>query len=310
MNEDRFGAAGLASMAGVCGAIQPKINASLAGRLDSTLLASLVNFVVALAVVAVALSLRASTRRTLRDIRGWDVPPWTLSAGAGGALVVLAGVLAIEQLGIAMFSIAFFAGQIVFSLAVDHLGITLGPPRRITLRRGQAAALAVAAIVLAQLERPSGDVAVGYLLLVIAAGGAVAFQSAFNARVIVATGDFVAATAVNVAVGTAVLVAVAAAAGVGVRGAPWPLEPWRYAGGLLGVTIVFSLALATVAAGVLRSTVIVLAAQLATAFVLDWLIDSLRPTASAVLAGVVVVGAVWLLGRQRLPAASPPSGTL
>jgi hypothetical protein len=45
-------------------------------------------------------------------------------------------------------------------------------------------------------------------------------------------------------------------------------------------------ALATVAAGVLRATVIVLEAQPATAFVLDWLIDSLRPTGSAIDAAV------------------------
>jgi transporter family-2 protein len=268
MSEDRLGATGFAGIAGICGALQPKINASLAERLDSSLLAGLVNFLVALALVGLALSRRAATRRTLRDIRQWDVPRWTFGAGSGGALVVLAGVVTIQELGVAMFSVAFFAGQIVFSLGIDHLGVAPGPPRPITFRRGQAAALAGAAVALVQLERPPGDSGIGYLLLLVfAAGGAVAFQSAFNARIVVATDDFVAATAVNVVVGSAALVLAAALAGVETQGAEWPFEPWHYVGGLLGVTTVFSLAMATVAAGALRVTVIVLAVQLAMAFV-------------------------------------------
>ena len=49
----------------------------------------------------------------------WSVPWWTLTAGFGGAIVVVAGAVSVETIGVAVFSVAFFAGQIVFGLLVD-----------------------------------------------------------------------------------------------------------------------------------------------------------------------------------------------
>src|SRR5687767_5741659 len=102
----------IALAAGVLGAIQPKINAALSLRVGSAIVASLVNFTAALAVVAVFLALRPGTRRALRELPSWPVPRWTLTAGLGGAVIVLAGALAVETIGVAIFSVAFFAGQI------------------------------------------------------------------------------------------------------------------------------------------------------------------------------------------------------
>src|SRR5688572_30306417 len=97
--------------AGLCGAVQPEINSNLGVRLDSTLLAALVNFGVALLAALVVVSQRSSTRRHLGSVRSWPVPWWTYLAGLGGVTVVLAGVITIETLGVAVFSVAFFAGQ-------------------------------------------------------------------------------------------------------------------------------------------------------------------------------------------------------
>jgi bacterial/archaeal transporter family-2 protein len=296
--------------AGVLGGIQPKINAVLGARVGSSLLASVVNFAAAFVVVMVVVMLRPATRQTLRDVRSWPVPRWTLSAGLGGAVVVLAGAAAVETIGVAIFSVAFFAGQITFGLLVDRLGVSPGGVRPLASARVQAAAVAMAAVAVSQLGRPVGTFSPGLVVFVVGAGAGVAFQSAFNGRISLAVGDAFAATSLNVAVGLSALIATVAVVIVtaGLGPVAWPAEPWLYAGGLLGVTIVLCLAVATAAVGVLRTTIAMLAAQLTTAFVVDWVVEGDSPTAGAVAGAALVVVAIGLLGRGRpSPGSTPPS---
>jgi bacterial/archaeal transporter family-2 protein len=290
----------VAVLAGVFGAVQPKINGELGERLGSAMVASLVNFLVALAFVVVALSMRPATRDLVRHVRDWPVPRWTLTAGLGGAIVVVAGAVSVETIGVAVFSVAFFAGQIVCGLLVDHLGVGPRGSRPITKARLQAVALAVVAVIVAQVGRSVGELAPGLVAFVVASGAAVAFQSAFNGRITATTGDAIAATAVNVAVGTTALAAIVA--GLVLTGSldplDWPSEPWLYAGGALGVTIVLSLAVATAHLGVLRPTLAMLAAQLAAAFVVDWVVEGERPTVGVLVGALMIFGAVARVGRQ------------
>lgn len=285
--------------AGVSGAVQPEINAVLGDRLGSALVASLVNFLVALAVTGVVVALRPGTRRRLAGLRTWPVPRWTFTAGFGGAVVVLAGTVAVETIGVAIFSVAFFAGQIGFGLAVDRLGVSPGGKRPITAARIQAVALAISAIVLAQLGRPVGELAPALIAFAVAGGAAVAFQSAFNGRIASATGDPVTATAVNVTVGTVALGSVVAVLAVAGRLGPldWPTEPWLYTGGAFGASIVLSLALAAAALGVLRTTLAMLGAQLVAALVVDWVVGNDPPTVGVVAGGVLLFVAMALVGR-------------
>ena len=305
--DDRAPAAvAIAVAAGVCGAVQPKINAELGTRVGSALVASLVNFSVALCFVIVALALRPATRRRLASLRTWPVPRWTLTAGLGGAIVVLAGAVAVETIGVAIFSVAFFAGQISFGLLVDRAGVGPGGKRPVTAARAQAVVIAVAAVVLAQLGRPVGEFAPALVTFVVASGAAVAFQSAFNGRITTAVGDAVAATAVNVAVGTVALTAVVAVLvlGGGIDALHWPSEPWLYAGGALGVTIVLSLAVATAAIGVLRTTIAMLAAQMIGAFVVDWTVEHEAPRAGAVAGALLIVLAAAVVRGGRASVAA------
>jgi transporter family-2 protein len=285
--------------AGVLGAVQPKINAVLGQRLDSSVLASLVNFSAAFVGVATVLTFRPQTRGRLRDLRRWQVPRWTLTAGLGGVFVVIAGALAVETIGVAIFSIAFFGGQLTTGLLVDRLGIGAGGKRPIAAARVQAAVLAVVAVGISQVGRPVGELAPALVLLVVLAGAASAFQSACNGRIATVVGDPFAPTAVNVSVGLAalvLLVGVLTASGH-LDGPGWPTEPWLYAGGLLGVTIVLSLAIASAALGVLRATLAMLAAQLTSAFVVDWLVQDQPPTAGTIVGAVLVVIAVLRVRR-------------
>lgn len=292
-------------VAGVFGAIQPKINAVLGDRLGSAILASLVNFTAALVVVVVVLAFRPQTRATLRNLRSWPVSRWTFSAGLAGALVVLAGALSVETIGVAVFSIAFFTGQITFGVLVDRIGLTPGGRRLVSAARGQAAVLAVVAVVVAQIGRPSGELAVGLVALSVAAGAGVAFQSAFNGRIAATTGDAYAATSVNVVVGlTALAAVVAVMAATGHVEAPnWPAQPWLYVGGVLGVSIVFAFAIATPTLGVLWATIVMLAAQLSTAFVVDWTVGDETPRPAVIAGALLVVVAAVLVRRSPQPPA-------
>lgn len=308
MLDDRAGPAlTFAVAAGVFGAVQPRLNAELGVRVDSALLASLVNFGVALIIVLVAVSLRPKTRIVLRDILGWDVPPWMLTAGLGGAIVVLAGALTVDTIGVAVFSVAFFAGQIVAGLLVDRVGLAPGGNRPITAARLVAIAFAGCAVVAAQVGRAVGEFAPAAVAFVVAAGAAVAFQSAFNGRITRATGDPVAATAVNVSVGTIALAAIVASLAIAGSFGPasWPSEPWLYAGGALGVSVVLALAIATAALGVLRTTVTMLAAQMVGAIAVDWIVEHEPPTAGVLLGATLIIAAVAAVGRrQAAPAGS------
>ena len=296
-------AVAIALGAGVFGGVQPKINAILGTRIGSALLASLVNFTAAMTVVLVMLAVRPQTRRTLLAIRSWPVPRWMLTAGLGGALVVLAGAVAVETITVAVFSVAFFAGQITAGLAVDRIGFGVGGVRPIVAARVWAALLALAAVAVSQVGQPVGEFAPVVVLFVVAAGAGSAFQAGFNGRIANSVGDPFAATAVNVAVGLTALACVVAIVGAGGGFEPldWPTEPWLYAGGLLGVTIVLSLAVATAALGVLRATLAMLAAQLITAMGVDWLVEHERPTPGVITGACLIVVAVGLVGRTKRP---------
>ena len=101
------------------------------------------------------------------------MPRWTFLAGLGGVTVVLAGVVTIERLGVAVFTVAFFAGQMTSGLLVDALGIAPGAPRAITRTRLTAVAIALAAVVLSQLGQPVGEVAPALVAFVVGAGGGI-----------------------------------------------------------------------------------------------------------------------------------------
>ena len=301
-------------LAGLCGAVQPEINADLGAELDASLLAALVNFVVAFLVASLVVARRPSTRRRLADAARWPVPRWTYLAGFGGAVVVVSGVVAVERLGVAVFSVAFFAGQMTSGLLVDSLGLAPGRPRPITRLRLGAVALALTAVVLSQVGQPVGELAPALVVFVVAAGGASAFQASANARITAALGDPMAATALNLAVGTVALVTVAAVGALTVIDAPaWPSEPWLYLGGVLGISIVLALAAASAAIGVLRTTIAMLAAQLVGAFVVDWVARDDAPTVGVIAGAALTVVAVLLVNRgttgARAPEAPQPGAT-
>jgi len=254
-------------------------------------------------------------RTGLLALRRARLPWWTLLGGLGGAVIVVVATYAVPVLGVAVFTIAQVVGNSLGGLAVDRAG--LAPVGRLAVTRSRlvGALLGVAAVTLAQLGRPVGELVLGLVGLAVVGGLAVALQAALNARVS-AAGGMAAGTAVNFAVSTPAVLAIAALAGAfaGLARIDWPAAWYLYLGGPLGVGIVLALLVGVRAVGVLRTGLAIVAGQLGGAV----LLDVVRPDGPGirlpVLAGAVLTLLAVLIAGRRAPRApvgvDPADGAL
>jgi transporter family-2 protein len=264
----------LAALGGVGLATQGRINGQLGQLLGDGLFAALVSFGVGLALLVIAVLVwrpgRWGITRLLAGIRGASLRWWQCLGGVCGAFLVATQGITISMLGVAVFTVAVVAGQVVTSLAVDRAGIAPGGARPITLPRAAGALLAIVAIVVAvadELGRPTG---LWLAFLPALAGVGLAWQLAVNGLVRAAADSVTVATLVNFAVGTAALV-LAVGIDVTVRGWPadLPGQWWLYVGGVLGVGAIVTAVIAVRLVGVLLAGLSSVAGQLVGAVVLD-----------------------------------------
>jgi transporter family-2 protein len=208
-----------------------------------------------------------------------------------------------------VFTPAQVAGGSLGGLAVDRAG--LAPVGRLALTGPRIAGglIGVAAVALAQLGQPVGELAVGLVLLAVAGGVAVALQTALNGRISAAS-SAAAGVAVNFAVATPAVLLVAALAGaLAGPDSGWPTAWYLYTGGLLGVAIVAGLVVGVRAAGVLRTGLALVAGQLGGALLLDTLLPGGPGARPAVLAGAALtLLAVVVAGRAPRRPKGRPTG--
>jgi transporter family-2 protein len=242
-------------------------------------------------------------RRATRDGR---LKPIELLGGLGGGLFVASQGITVGTIGVALFIVAFTAGQSASSLAVDHFGLSPNGSHQVAASRVGAAVLAVVAVVVAAGERLVADASlliVGCALLAFVAGTVQAVQQALNGRV-AAVGESWAATWNNFLIGTSGLVAFSLVSLLfdgHIRS--WPDTWWLYMGGACGIVFVWVAAWAVRTHGVLVLGLCMIAGQVATATVLDVVgehaeIGVLGITAS-ILTLIGVAMALWA-GRQRV----------
>ena len=108
-------------------ALQPVINANVAGRVGHPMSAALVSVSITfLALLLSTLALRAPlpSPRLLAN-----VPPWLLTGGLIGAVFLFVSLFAAPRLGVATTIALLIAGQLAAALIVDHFG-WLGVPLR------------------------------------------------------------------------------------------------------------------------------------------------------------------------------------
>lgn len=135
-----------AAMAGGCIALQAAANGSLRTNLDDPRYAAFFSICGTIATaVTVMLVLRPSPP-PVTAIRG--APWWNWIGGPLGALIVLAGAAIAPRLGAATFIAAVVAGQLVFSLVLDHFGLMNLPQQQVTIGRILGAMLVFGGVLL------------------------------------------------------------------------------------------------------------------------------------------------------------------
>jgi bacterial/archaeal transporter family-2 protein len=289
----RVAGAALAAVGGVTLAVQGRVNGQLGHLMHDGVFAALFSFgigaVLLVVAVAVTPSARAGLHRLRSSVRGGRLRVWQCLGGACGAWMVTTQGLTVSVLGVAVFTVAAVAGQVVASLWVDRQGIGPAAAQPVTPLRAAGAAIAVAAVVVAVADhgatgQPGG---LWWALLPATAGLGLAWQLAYNGLVRVESASLVVPTMVNFSVGALVLV-LAATVDVLVRGLPEPPpgDWWLYLGGPLGIATVLTAVTAVRYTGVLVLGLGSVAGQLAGAVVLDAVV----PTAGGGLSVASLIG--------------------
>jgi len=274
-------------------AVQGRVNGQLGYQLHDGVFAALISFsvgsVLLLAVLPILPAARAGVGRLRRTLRTGELRPWQILGGTCGAFLVTTQGLTVSILGVAVFTVAVVAGQIVSSLPVDRAGLGPGGPQPITLPRAAGALLAVVAVVIsvsdhAAVSEPGG---LWWAALPAVAGFGLAWQTAVNGRVRAAAANVVVPTIVNFLVGTAALV-LAAAVDLLLNGWPaaLPGQWWLYVGGTLGIVTIMTAVAAVRVTGVLVLGMSSVAGQLIGAVLLDLVV----PTSVGALNATSLIG--------------------
>jgi bacterial/archaeal transporter family-2 protein len=289
----------VAALGGVGLAIQARLNGGLGASLGDGVLASMIStgsgILVLLAIVPTSRVGRRALQQIQEALRISRLRWWQCLGGVSGALYVVSQGISVASLGVGVFVVAVVGGTSAGSLAVDRAGLAPGGARPITTRRLLGAATGVAAVAIAGHDQLSGNSSLWLLALPVAAGLALAVQSALNARVGAVAGSPWAAALVNFVVAGCIL-CIALPIELLLRGGPpghLPTEPWLYCGGLIGVAIIAIATTVVRRLGVLVFGLASIVGQLLGAVLLDTL-GAHRPPATTWLAIALTLGAVTI----------------
>lgn len=306
-------------LAGGMVAVQSRINGELGRRLDDGFAAALISFGSGLVILLVVLAFwkpgRDGFRAVADAVRSGTLRWWMLLGGAAGALLVLSQGLTAAVLGVALFTVATVAGQVIGGALIDRTRIVPGGPRPLTLQRIVGALLAIAAVAVAVSSQVQGEVPLWMLLLPFVAGIALGWQQAVNGRVRQRAGSALTATVGNFAVGTVVLAIAFVVHGAFVH---WPqalpTEPWLYVGGILGCIFIALSAVLVHITGALLLSLAMIAGQLVSAIAIDVIVPGENSIAATTIVGTalalvaVVVAGIRLRSRTRGSSDADASG--
>ena len=291
--------------------VQSRINGQLAVEVQDGLLAAVLSFTTGFVILLLVVASRRTTRHALMvelqaELRSRNLRWWHLLGGLGGATLVAGQGLAVPVLGLALFTVLVVAGNTGSAIGVDRAGIGPGIPRPVTGRRIAAALITTGAVALAVSGRVVlGDVAAWAIVLAVVAGAAIAVQPALNGQIAHRTGDALAATTVNFAVGTAALILALAAEhalGHGWTAPPMPWEqPVLWLGGPVGILFIVGATVVVKPLGVLLYGLLSIAGQLS----MSLLLDLVLPTPGTVVTWQLITGVV-LTGLAVAWAAQSP----
>ncbi|MDO5635371.1 MAG: DMT family transporter [Micrococcus sp.] len=322
--------AGMFAMAMIAGSVIPvqgRLNARLAELSGSPTLTAFASFCVGLAVMIVITVATPRGRRTWAQVapalRAGRVRWWYFLAGIMGGFMVLSQSLTIGVIGVAIFTVAVVAGQLVGGMTVDRLGLTPAGVRYLTPRRVAGAAMAMGAVLVVVWPRLSpgagtiagsvseaaGAVPTTVLLLValipLAVGVGTSAQQVLNARQSAAYRSAIPVTLINFVAGASFLGLIAVATGA-VTG-EWGSLPgtwWLYLGGALGCVFIGFSAILVPRIGAFLTTLGVVSGKLLGSLV----VDAVAPTAGSQFSVLTLVGTAAALVAVQV--ASWPSRRL
>ncbi|MFT4299782.1 MAG: DMT family transporter [Aeromicrobium sp.] len=299
-------------LGGALVALQSRVNGALADEIGTGLraaaLAAVVSFGCGLAIITAFVVSTPAGRRSLRRLthaRHIGRLRWYETLGGlGGAFFVASQGLAVGTVGLALFIVAFTAGQSLSSLVVDHTGLGPGNAQPASAGRIVAASCAIAAVLLKSVDRLDAGATwttVGLALVAFGAGTAQAVQQALNGRVSRAAGA-PATTWNNFIVGTTALLALLAVSFLADGHVKrLPDAGWHYLGGLLGIGFIVIAAIAVRTYGVLVLGLCMIAGQVVTAEIIDIADPAVRTGPLGLLGGAVALaGALTALALSHI----------
>lgn len=307
----------LAAIMGSAIPVQSRVNGQLGDELGDPIMAAATSFGGGLLLIVLLGPCLPAVRRGLRALPRAVVtrriPPYYLAAGAVGAYLVFTQSAVVAVVGVAVFTVAVVAGQLVSGLVVDTVGFAQDTRRPPGALRLVGAGLVLAAVVLAASSSLGGSGPLLQLLapaaLALLAGLLTGFQHAMNGRIGAVTGSPLVAAATNFACGTTVLLLLVVlrwALGTHTEWS-WPGQWWLYTGGIYGIVFIAGSAALVPRAGVLMVGLGSVTGQLLTSL----LLDVLAPVADRAVAPSTVVGtalALVAISIASLPGRRRPAG--
>ncbi len=136
----------IALVAGAMIPTQAAVNNRLAIVLESPILSALFSFIVGTLALFLYVVLSGESISRLASVT--SAPPIALIGGLLGAFFVTATVVLIPKLGVAMTFSLVIAGQMLFTLIIDHYGLLGVPVREISLARIGGIILVIGGVIL------------------------------------------------------------------------------------------------------------------------------------------------------------------
>ena len=136
----------LALLAGAAAPFQGTVNNRMAEVLSDPILASFISFAVGALTLLIYILVSGTPLSGFAAGRNAPAIAWT--GGVLGVFFVVATLVLIPRLGVAMTFALVTAGQMIFTLVIDHYGLLGVPVREISLMRIGGIVLITAGVVL------------------------------------------------------------------------------------------------------------------------------------------------------------------
>jgi transporter family-2 protein len=295
----------LAALSGAMIALQARANGELSNRLDNGLQAALVSFssglIIILLITPFSRNIKEGISNLRRAISRKEIARWKLFAGALGGSFVAIQTQIVPLIGVAIYSVAFIAGQTAMSLIVDRIGLTAGGKKPITSRRLAAALITVLAVFVSVLDRLNANNLSKIAILGGCLSGAlVGFRSALNGEINEHSHQSFTTSLLNFITGTSFLLILIVAELILGRNklSPLPSGPWWiYTGGVIGVIYIAFISTIVQHLGVLTFTLFSVGGQLVGSLIIDLVspTDGVRVSAY-LITGIVMTYAGVIVG--------------